>query len=162
MPQDAVAMIQKDHGVKLDLDHIDFNDKKVMESIGTGKDDGVFQLESGGMKSFMKELKPESLEDIIAGISLYRPGPMDFIPKYLKGKNDPAPSPYTCPQLEHIVKPTYGCIVYQEQVMQIVRDLARVLPWEGATWCAVPCPRKKRMSWPGSGRISFTAMRKRE
>ena len=122
--QDAVAMIQKDHGVKLDLDHIDFNDKKVMESIGTGKDDGVFQLESGGLKSFMKELKPESLEDIIAGISLYRPGPMDFIPKYLKGKNDPAAITYTCPQLEHILKPTYGCIVYQEQVMQIVRDLA--------------------------------------
>ena len=122
--QDAVAMIQKDHGVKLDLDHIDFNDKKVMESIGTGKDDGVFQLESGGMKSFMKELKPESLEDIIAGISLYRPGPMDFIPKYLQGKNDPAAITYTCPQLEHILKPTYGCIVYQEQVMQIVRDLA--------------------------------------
>ena len=122
--QDAVAMIQKDHGVKLDLDHIDFNDKKVMESIGTGKDDGGFQLESGGMKSFMKELKPESLEDIIAGISLYRPGPMDFIPKYLKGKNDPAAITYTCPQLEHILKPTYGCIVYQEQVMQIVRDLA--------------------------------------
>ena len=122
--QDAVAMIQKDHGVKLDLDHIDFNDKKVMESIGTGKDDGVFQLESGGMKSFMKELKPESLEDIIAGISLYRPGPMDFIPKYLKGKNDPAAITYTCPQLEHILNPTYGCIVYQEQVMQIVRDLA--------------------------------------
>lgn len=122
--QDAVAMIQKDHGVKLDLDHIDFNDKKVMESIGTGKDDGVFQLESGGMKSFMKELKPESLEDIIAGISLYRPGPMDFIPKYLKGKNDPVAITYTCPQLEHILKPTYGCIVYQEQVMQIVRDLA--------------------------------------
>ena len=122
--QDAVAMIQKDHGVKLDLDHIDFNDKRVMESIGTGKDDGVFQLESGGMKSFMKELKPESLEDIIAGISLYRPGPMDFIPKYLKGKNDPAAITYTCPQLEHILKPTYGCIVYQEQVMQIVRDLA--------------------------------------
>ena len=122
--QDAVAMIQKDHGVKLDLDHIDFNDKKVRESIGTGQDDGVFQLESGGMKSFMKELKPESLEDIIAGISLYRPGPMDFIPKYLKGKNDPAAITYTCPQLEHILKPTYGCIVYQEQVMQIVRDLA--------------------------------------
>ena len=122
--QDAVAMIQKDHGVKLDLDHIDFNDKKVMESIGTGKDDGVFQLESGGMKSFKKELKPESLEDIIAGISLDRPGPMDFIPKYLKGKNDPAAITYTCPQLEHILKPTYGCIVYQEQVMQIVRDLA--------------------------------------
>lgn len=122
--QDAVAMIQKDHGVKLDLDHIDFNDKKVMESIGTGKDDGVFQLESGGMKSFMKELKPGSLEDIIAGISLYRPGPMDFIPKYIKGKNDRSAITYDCPQMEPILGPTYGCIVYQEQVMQIVRDLA--------------------------------------
>ncbi|MEG0216370.1 MAG: DNA polymerase III subunit alpha, partial [Hungatella sp.] len=92
--------------------------------IGTGKNDGVFQLESSGMKSFMKELKPENLEDIIAGISLYRPGPMDFIPRYLKGKNDRASITYECPQLEPILSPTYGCIVYQEQVMQIVRDLA--------------------------------------
>ena len=122
--QDAVKMIEKDCGVKLDLDHIDYDDRKVMESIGTGRNEGVFQLESGGFKTFMKELKPTSLEDIIAGISLYRPGPMDFIPKYLKGKNDPASITYTCPQLEHILSPTYGCIVYQEQVMQIVRDLA--------------------------------------
>ena len=84
----------------------------------------MFQLESAGMKSFMKELKAENLEDIIAGISLYRPGPMDFIPKYLKGKNDRASITYDCPQLEPILSPTYGCIVYQEQVMQIVRDLA--------------------------------------
>ena len=106
------------------MEKIDYNDKQVLESIGTGKDEGVFQLESGGMKSFMKELKPENLEDIIAGISLYRPGPMDFIPKYLKGKNDRAAITYDCPQLEPILGPTYGCIVYQEQVMQIVRDLA--------------------------------------
>ena len=122
--QDAVEMIEHDCGKKLDLDTIDYNDRRVMEAIGTGKNEGVFQLESGGFKTFMKELKPESLEDIIAGISLYRPGPMDFIPKYLKGKNDPASITYTCPQLEHILSPTYGCIVYQEQVMQIVRDLA--------------------------------------
>ena len=122
--QDAVKMIEKDYGVKLDLEHIDYDDKKVMDSLGTGKNEGVFQLESGGFKTFMKELKPTTLEDIIAGISLYRPGPMDFITKKKKGKNDPASITYTCPQLEPILKPTYGCIVYQEQVMQIVRDLA--------------------------------------
>ncbi len=122
--QNAVRMAEKSSGKHIDIDHIDFDDKAVLDSLGTGKTDGVFQLESTGMKNFMKELKPQSLEDIIAGISLYRPGPMDFIPKYLKGKNDPAAITYTCPQLEHILKPTYGCIVYQEQVMQIVRDLA--------------------------------------
>ena len=122
--QNAVRLAEKDYGIKLDMDHIDYNDKKVLESIGTGRTEGVFQLESGGMKSFMKELKPENLEDIIAGISLYRPGPMDFIPRYLKGKNDKNSITYECPQLEPILGPTYGCIVYQEQVMQIVRDLA--------------------------------------
>ena len=122
--QNAVRLAEKDYGIKLDMDHIDYNDKKVLESIGTGRTEGVFQLESGGMKSFMKELKPENLEDIIAGISLYRPGPMDFIPRYLKGKNDKNSITYECPQLEPILSPTYGCIVYQEQVMQIVRDLA--------------------------------------
>ncbi|MCI8888680.1 MAG: DNA polymerase III subunit alpha [Hungatella sp.] len=122
--QNAVSQIEKNKGVKIDIDKIDFNDRQVLESIGTGKDDGVFQLESSGMKSFMKELKPQNLEDIIAGISLYRPGPMDFIPKYLKGKNDQAAVTYDCPQLESILEPTYGCIVYQEQVMQIVRELA--------------------------------------
>ncbi len=100
------------------------DDKAVYEYISTGKCDGMFQLESTGMKSFMKELKPDSLEDLIAGISLYRPGPMDFIPQYIKGKNNAANVTYECPQLEPILKPTYGCIVYQEQVMQIVRDLA--------------------------------------
>ena len=88
------------------------------------RSDGVFQLESAGMKNFMKELKPQSLEDVIAGISLYRPGPMDFIPQYIRGKNRPDTIRYDCPQLEPILKPTYGCIVYQEQVMQIVRNLA--------------------------------------
>ena len=122
--QNAVRLAEKDYGIKLDMDHIDYNDKKVLESIGTGRTEGVFQLESGGMKGFMKELKPENLEDIIAGISLYRPGPMDFIPRYLKGKNDKTSITYECPQLEPILRPTYGCIVYQEQVMQIVRDLA--------------------------------------
>ena len=122
--QNAVHLAEKDYGISIDIDHIDFDDKKVLESIGTGRTEGVFQLESDGMKSFMKELKPENLEDIIAGISLYRPGPMDFIPRYLKGKNDKSSITYECPQLEPILSPTYGCIVYQEQVMQIVRDLA--------------------------------------
>ena len=121
--RDAVALIEKGKGVHIDIDHIDFDDKKVLASIGTGKTDGVFQLESGGMKNFMKELKPENLEDIIAGISLYRPGPMDFIPKYIKGKSSSGAITYSCPQLEPILAPTYGCIVYQEQVMQIVREL---------------------------------------
>ncbi|MBQ2937124.1 MAG: DNA polymerase III subunit alpha [Lachnospiraceae bacterium] len=121
--RDAVAMIEKSKGIHIDIDQIDYDDKKVLASLGTGKTDGVFQLESGGMKNFMKELKPENLEDIIAGVSLYRPGPMDFIPKYIKGKNSSGPIVYSCPQLEPILAPTYGCIVYQEQVMQIVRDL---------------------------------------
>ncbi len=122
--QDAVKQVERNQGIYLDMDAIDYNDKQVLDSIGTGKDEGVFQLESSGMKGFMKELKPENLEDIIAGISLYRPGPMDFIPKYLKGKNQRGSITYDCPQLEPILSPTYGCIVYQEQVMQIVRDLA--------------------------------------
>ncbi len=121
--QNAARMAQKDTGAVIDMDHIDYNDPAVLSSIGTGRTDGVFQLESGGMKSFMKELKPQSLEDVIAGISLYRPGPMDFIPKYIKGKNNPESITYDCPQLETILSPTYGCIVYQEQVMQIVREL---------------------------------------
>ena len=122
--QNAVKQVEQTTGIRLDMDKVDYDDKNVLASLGTGKCDGVFQLESTGMKSFMKELKPENLEDVIAGISLYRPGPMDFIPKYLKGKNDRNSITYDCPQLEHILGPTYGCIVYQEQVMQIVRDLA--------------------------------------
>lgn len=122
--QNAVKQVERGSHIHLDMMKIDYNDKDVLDMIGSGKDEGVFQLESGGMKSFMKELKPRNLEDIIAGISLYRPGPMDFIPKYLKGKNDPSSITYDCPQMEHILEPTYGCIVYQEQVMQIVRDLA--------------------------------------
>ena len=119
----AVRLVAKDTGRKLDMLKIDYNDRAVLDSIGTGKTEGVFQLESGGMKNFMKELKPQSLEDIIAGISLYRPGPMDFIPQYIRGKNNPETITYDCPQLQPILEPTYGCIVYQEQVMQIVRDL---------------------------------------
>ena len=122
--QNAVKLAEKSTGKVIDMHAIDYNDKAVLDSIGTGRTDGVFQLESSGMKSFMKELKPQNLEDIIAGISLYRPGPMDFIPQYIKGKNNTGAITYDCPQLEPILKPTYGCIVYQEQVMQIVRDLA--------------------------------------
>ena len=122
--QDAVRLAEKSSGKEIDINAIDYNDKKVLDYIGSGETDGIFQLESGGMKGFMKELKPQNLEDIIAGISLYRPGPMDFIPQYIKGKNHPEAITYDCPQLEPILAPTYGCIVYQEQVMQIVRDLA--------------------------------------
>ncbi|BDF32257.1 DNA-directed DNA polymerase [Lachnospiraceae bacterium] len=122
--QNAAQLAGVSRGGPLDMDSIDYDDKDVLSSIGTGRTDGIFQLESGGMKSFMKELKPQSLEDIIAGISLYRPGPMDFIPQYIKGKNNAQSITYDCPQLEPILAPTYGCIVYQEQVMQIVRDLA--------------------------------------
>ena len=108
----------------LNIDEIDYNDSKVLDLISSGKTEGIFQLESAGMKSFMKELKPQNLEDIIAGISLYRPGPMDFIPKYIQGKNNQGSILYECKELEPILSPTYGCIVYQEQVMQIVRELA--------------------------------------
>ncbi len=121
--QNAVRLAQRSTGKVIDMDRIDYNDPAVLDMIGSGKCEGVFQLESEGMKNFMKELKPKSLEDIIAGISLYRPGPMDFIPKYIKGKNHPETITYDCPQLEEILEPTYGCIVYQEQVMQIVRSL---------------------------------------
>ena len=121
--QNTIDNIRNNKGITIDAGGIDFNDKAVLDALGTGRNEGVFQLESGGMKSFMKELKPQNLEDIIAGISLYRPGPMDFIPKYIKGKNNKDDIAYSCPQLEPILQPTYGCIVYQEQVMQIVRDL---------------------------------------
>ncbi|MGN0135517.1 DNA polymerase III subunit alpha [Anaerotignum sp.] len=122
--QSAVQEIERIHGVKLDMDHLPENDPVVYDMICQGKTEGVFQLESGGMKQFMKELQPRCLEDMIAGIALYRPGPMDFIPKYIKGKNAGGKVQYTHPKLEPILENTYGCIVYQEQVMQIVRDLA--------------------------------------
>ena len=121
--QNAEKLVRRDKGIELDMDKIDYEDKKVYGMLGVGKTEGVFQLESTGMKNFMKELKPGNLEDIIAGLSLYRPGPMDFIPQYIKGKNNPDEIHYDCPELEPILKATYGCIVYQEQVMQIVRSL---------------------------------------
>ena len=122
--QDAVRMVEKKTGHPLDINAIDYDDPAVYEMIGQAKTEGVFQLESAGMKSFMRELRPGNLEDIIAGISLYRPGPMDFIPKYIKGKNNQGSIQYSCPELTEILEPTYGCIVYQEQVMQIVMKLA--------------------------------------
>ena len=121
--QDAEKLARKKNP-GFSIDNINYEDKNVYDMISTGKCEGIFQLESAGMKNFMKELKPQSIEDLIAGISLYRPGPMDFIPQYIKGKNNPGDITYDCPMLEPILKPTYGCIVYQEQVMQIVRDLA--------------------------------------
>ncbi len=120
----AIDNIRSNTGEEIDIDHLDYGDSSVYDLIGTGHTEGIFQLESAGMRSFMKELKPHSLEDVIAGISLYRPGPMDFIPKYIQGKNNADSVTYATPELEHILAPTYGCIVYQEQVMQIVRDLA--------------------------------------
>ena len=122
--QNAVNMVKKTKGISIDIEKIDYDDKQVLASIGTGKCEGIFQLESAGMKSFMKELKPKSLEDVIAGISLYRPGPMDFTPQYIKGKDYPETITYDCEELRSILEPTYGCIVYQEQVMQIVQKLA--------------------------------------
>ncbi|MBO4799920.1 MAG: DNA polymerase III subunit alpha, partial [Lachnospiraceae bacterium] len=121
---DAVVNVKNARGKDIDLNALDYNDPKVFEYIASGKTEGIFQLESAGMRSFMKELSPSSLEDVIAGIALYRPGPMDFIPAYIRGKNNSDSVKYDCPQLEPILAPTYGCIVYQEQVMQIVRDLA--------------------------------------
>ena len=111
--QNAEKLVRRDKGIDLDMDKIDYEDKKVYGMLGAGKTEGVFQLESTGMKNFMKELKPGNLEDIIAGLSLYRPGPMDFIPQYIKGKNNPDEIHYDCPELEPILKATYGCIVYQ-------------------------------------------------
>ena len=122
--RDAVDLIYKNHGIKVDTDNLDMNDPNVYKLIGEGRTAGIFQLESAGMTQFMKELQPTSLEDVIAGISLYRPGPMDSIPKYLRNKNNPDQITYEHPLLEDILDVTYGCIVYQEQVMQIVRDLA--------------------------------------
>ncbi len=122
--QNTERLVEKERGIPLDVNHIDFDDKAVYDSLCTGKCEGVFQLESSGMKAFMKELQPHNLEDVIAGIALYRPGPMDFIPQYIRGKNHPDQVTYSCPQLKPILEATYGCIVYQEQVMQIVRDLA--------------------------------------
>ena len=124
MIKDAVKNIKASRGIDVDIDHIDFNDKGTLDFIGSGRTEGVFQLESAGMQNFMKELKPQNFEDIVAGISLYRPGPMDFIPNYIKGKNNRDTITYVTPELEPILEPTYGCIVYQEQVMQIVQQLA--------------------------------------
>ncbi len=122
--QDAARLAEKSFQIQLDMDQINYDDGEVFAYIGSGKTDGIFQLESAGMKSFMKDLKPKNLEDVIAGIALYRPGPMDFIPQYIRGKDHPETISYDCPELEEILEPTYGCIVYQEQVMQIVQRLA--------------------------------------
>ena len=121
--QEALDFVEQRTGKRIDFDTMKCNDPKVFELIASGKDEGIFQLESAGMKSFMKELRPNNIEDLVAGISLYRPGPMKFIPDYIRGKNNPQAIHYMVPQLEPILSDTYGCIVYQEQVMQIVRDL---------------------------------------
>ncbi|MCL1884067.1 MAG: DNA polymerase III subunit alpha [Defluviitaleaceae bacterium] len=122
----AAEEVKRGKGIDVDVHdwQLGYDDPKVYEMISQGKTAGVFQLESGGMTSFMRELQPQSLEDLTAGISLYRPGPMDFIPQYVKGKRNPSKVKYMHPSLKPILEATYGCIVYQEQVMQIVRDLA--------------------------------------
>lgn len=122
--RDTIKMVKETRGIDIDLDKIGFEDREVYKMIGEGKTVGVFQLESAGMTSFMKDLKPDSLEDIIAGISLYRPGPMAEIPKYIENKKNPDKIEYLTPQLESILSVTYGVMVYQEQVMEIVRKLA--------------------------------------
>lgn len=121
--QQALDIIKEQQGLQIDIDNLPMDDPKVYELIGNGQTLGIFQLESGGMIRFMRELKPNCLEDIIAGISLYRPGPMDSIPKYVRNKNKHEVIEYHHPKLESILKVTYGCLVYQEQVMQIVREL---------------------------------------
>ena len=121
--RDALAMIEKDHGVKIDFSRMEYDDPKVYEIIAKGNTEGIFQLESGGMTQFMKNLKPDCFEDIVAGISLYRPGPMASIPTYIENKKHPHNIAYIHKSLEPILSVTYGCLVYQEQVMQIVRDL---------------------------------------
>ncbi|EIV99452.1 DNA polymerase III subunit alpha [Thermoanaerobacter siderophilus] len=122
--RDTIEMVKKNKGVIIDFDSMEYDDLKVYELISKGETEGVFQLESSGMKQFMAELKPKNLEDIIAGISLYRPGPMDQIPRYLANRNHPESIVYDHPLLKPILDVTYGCMVYQEQVMQIVRDVA--------------------------------------
>jgi len=122
--RDTIEMVKKNKGVTIDFDSMEYDDPKVYELISKGETEGVFQLESPGMKQFMTELKPKNLEDIIAGISLYRPGPMDQIPRYLANRNHPESIVYDHPLLKPILDVTYGCMVYQEQVMQIVRDVA--------------------------------------
>ncbi len=122
--QDTVEMIYETRGVRIDTDNINYNDPKVFSVISRGQTAGIFQLEHKGMTRFMTELMPSSLEDIIAGIALYRPGPMDQIPNYIRNKNNPESIVYAAEALRPILDVTYGCMVYQEQVMQIFRDLA--------------------------------------
>ena len=120
---DCIKLVKQTRGIDVEFDK-DMNDQNVYKQWAEGNTCGIFQFESAGMTNFMKELKPDCLEDIIAGVSLYRPGPMDQIPRYIKGKRHPGHNEYTHPALEPILNVTYGCMVYQEQVMQIVRDLA--------------------------------------
>ena len=151
---DCIKIIEKNKGIKIDLDNIDFDDQNVFNMIGDGKTCGVFQLESFGMTSFMKELKPNSIEDIIAGISLYRPGPMDEIPNYIKNKNNIGDIKYLTKELEDILNVTYGVIVYQEQVMEIVQKLSGYS--FGKERSCTTCYGKKSMRrWKRRGRNLF-------
>ena len=122
--RDALNMIEENKGVKIDFSKMEYDDHKVYELISSGNTFGLFQLESAGMIQFMKGLKPDCFEDIIAGVALYRPGPMASIPTYIHNKKNPEDVEYAHESLKSVLSVTYGCIIYQEQVMQIVRDLA--------------------------------------
>ena len=122
--QDTINLVKQNRGIDVEFDKVNGRTLRYIKLWQEGKSCGIFQFESQGMTNFMKELKPDCLEDIIAGVSLYRPGPMDQIPRYIRGKQNPGHNEYTHPSLEPILNVTYGCMVYQEQVMQIVRDLA--------------------------------------
>ena len=154
--RDAVHLIKLNKGIDVDINTIPLDDPGVYEMLSQADTDGVFQLESAGMRHFLKELKPSNFEDIIAGISLYRPGPMDQIPRYIDNKNHPESIEYTDPSLTNILEVTYGCMVYQEQVMQIVRDLGAT-PWADRIWSGGPWPRRTWRSWKGKGIILSTA-----
>lgn len=156
--KDALDRIEENHGVKLNMSELDMSDPAVYELLSEGKTDGVFQLESAGMKSFMKQLKPKNLDEIIAGISLYRPGPMDFIPKYLANREHPESIVYDTPKLEKILKSTYGCMVYQEQVMQIVMELAGYSMGR-SDLVRRAMAKKKRTSWTKNGSILYMVTR---
>ena len=158
--QNAVILAEKSSGKKIDIDHINYDDKKVLDSLGTGHTDGVFQLESTGMKNFMKELKPQSLEDIIAGISLYRPGPMDFIPQYIRGKNHPRRSLTTVPNWNRFWSRLMAVLSIRSRSCRLSRSW-RVIRWDGATWCAGPCRKRRPPSWNGNARTLFMEMKKK-
>ena len=153
--RDTLRMVKQNTGRDIDIQNIDFDDKAVYDLISSGETDGIFQLESDGMRSLMTRMKPGSLGDVMVGIALFRPGPMAKIPEYIEAKNNHEKVHYDHPILENILKDTYGCMVYQEQVMEIMVTWPAIL-LEGAMKSDVPWQRRKRMSWRKNVRYSFT------